>query len=121
MALKLKKASSNWPDCLGGGRNYRVLKHHAVLLSAPNRFGSRRNCMALKQTRHRKSVKEGNCIGLKHDRVACYTKVWFGSIRNCMVLNIPCATIAVSRALKAEEITGLSNGKYCGFKILVGL
>ncbi len=38
-----------------------------------------------------------------------------------MVLNIPCATIAVSRALKAEEITGLSNGKYCGFKILVGL
>ena len=37
-----------------------------------------------------------------------------------MVLNIPCATIAVSRALKAEEITGLSNGKYCGFKILVG-
>ena len=86
------------------GRNYRVLKHHAVLLSAPNRFGSRRNCMAL-----------------KHDRIACYTKVWFGSIRNCMVLNIPCATIAVSRALKAEEITGLSNGKYCGFKILVGL
>lgn len=86
MALKLKKASSDWPDCLGGGRNYRVLKHHAVLLSAPNRFGSRRNCMALKQTRHRKSVKEGNCIGLKHDRAACYTKVWFGSIRNCMVL-----------------------------------
>ena len=108
MALKLKNASSDWPDCLGGGRNYKVLKrvwfslarlkglggrgsykvlkHHAVLLSAPNRFGSRRNCMALKQTRHRKSVKEGNCIGLKHDRAACYTKVWFGSIRNCMVL-----------------------------------
>ena len=86
MALKLKNASSDWPDCLGGGKNYRVLKHHAVLLSAPNRFGSRRNCMALKQTRHRKSVKEGNCIGLKHDRIACYTKVWFGSIRNCMVL-----------------------------------
>ena len=29
-----------------------------------------------------------------------------------MVLNIPCATIAVSRALKAEEITGLSNVCY---------
>lgn len=101
--MVLKRNPDIIPD-LGGGENYRVLKHHAVLLSAPNRFGSRRNCMAL-----------------KHDRIACYTKVWFGSIRNCMVLNIPCATIAVSRALKAEEITGLSNGKYCGFKILVGL
>lgn len=110
MALKLKKASSDWPDCLEGGRNYRVLKHHAVLLSAPNRFGSRRNCMALKQTRHRKSVKEGNCIGLKHDRVACYTKVWFGSIRNCMVLKLEKMFRVLHRGFGRREITWVQTG-----------
>ena len=58
MALKLKNASSDWPDCLGGGRNYRVLKHHAVLLSAPNRFGSKRNYTVLKPLNRAVAIDE---------------------------------------------------------------
>ena len=50
MALKLKKASSDWPDCLGGRRNYRVLKHGANLLKRLCSLGGGRNYKVLKRT-----------------------------------------------------------------------
>lgn len=76
--------------------------------------------MALKQTRHRKSVKEENCIGLKLQREV---KIGEG-LEESKLQGSQTWTKSAQTPVqfgKAEEITGLSNGKYCGFKILVGL